>query len=458
MAANPGTISLDLAIRPLIPHLDQYFGLWAMERDLFVRLSESVRLMDLQAHVAGTLAAARGADTSERDYQVTAGGVAVIPIMGTMMKYGSSLGDGGSTVMARRRIRAAARDEAVKSIMLLIDSPGGSVAGTSDLADEVLKAKAAKPVTAYIEDMGASAAYWVASQADAIYANQTANVGSIGVFGVVHDMSIRAAQEGIKVMVFRSGPYKGAGTPGEAITDEQRDEFQRHVDELFGVFTKAVMNGRGMTRSEVDAVADGRVWMASDAKGLKLIDGVKSFDEALVATSRMRPSATSGAVKSEQEEMPTMAEDNTSDQPRPATIQELKAACAGADADWLMAQLEANATIGQAQGAWIAEQHRRIDASEKARAEAEAKRIEAEEKAARAAQSPGVEPVSDSADATAGPSDPIGDWNAEIAKKTAMGMDRKRATLAVGRENPRLHEAYIAAYNAANQSPRRRVD
>src|SRR5690606_31819803 len=129
---------------------------------------------------------------------------------GAMTKQGSSFG-GASTVRTRRAIRSAAADKSVSAIMLLIDSPGGSVSGTSDLADDVANAKKKKPVYAYIEDTCCSAAYWVASQCSAIYANPTAIVGSIGTYMVVADYSRMAENAGVKVHCISTGKYKGAG-------------------------------------------------------------------------------------------------------------------------------------------------------------------------------------------------------------------------------------------------------
>jgi protease-4 len=130
--------------------------------------------------------------------------VAVISLTGKLMKQQASMGGGTSTVQARRDIRAAASDPDIGAILLRIDSPGGTAAGTKELADEITAAKTKKPVWAYVEDMAASAAYWAASQASRIIANETALVGSIGTYGVVQDTSGMAAMEGVKVHVIRS--------------------------------------------------------------------------------------------------------------------------------------------------------------------------------------------------------------------------------------------------------------
>lgn len=165
--------------------------------------------------------------------------------------------------------------------MLRIDSPGGSVAGTSDLAEAVKQANAKKPVYAYAEDCCCSAAYWVASQGRRLLSNSTAIVGSIGTFAVVWDSSGMYAEAGIKVHVVASAPLKGAGTDGQAITDEMLADWQREISEINDVFVAGVSKGRSMPIATARDLADGRVHVGANAEALGLIDGVASFDAAL---------------------------------------------------------------------------------------------------------------------------------------------------------------------------------
>jgi hypothetical protein len=122
----------------------------------------------------------------------------------------------------------------------------------------------------------------VASQASRIIANETALVGSIGTYGVVQDTSGMAAMEGVRVHVIRAGAFKGAGTPGTEITAEHLTEMQRTVDGLNEYFLAGVAAGRSMlTAVRVRELADGRAWLAAEAKTLGLIDAIGSFDQAL---------------------------------------------------------------------------------------------------------------------------------------------------------------------------------
>jgi len=215
-------------------------------------------------------------------YLMAGDGVAVVPIMGPMMK-GSSKYPHANTIDARRAVRAAVRDEAVGAILLHIDSPGGGgmVAGTAELADDVRRAGEQKPVVAYGEDLLASAAYWVASQARSISANKTAEVGSIGTVAVVEDTSGAAAMEGVTVHVVSTGAYKGAFSDGAPVTAQHLEYLAERVAELNGHFLGAVTAGRGLSGTALEAVSDGRVWGANTAKELGLVDAVEPLDAVI---------------------------------------------------------------------------------------------------------------------------------------------------------------------------------
>lgn len=207
-------------------------------------------------------------------------GVAVISLNGPLMKEWSKYG-GTSTLWFRSAMRNAVNDSRVSAIMVHIDSPGGTVAGTMDAAEAVRKANEVKPTYAHIDDLGASAAYWIASQARKVFANPTAQVGSIGTYSVLYDLSGNAAMQGIKVHVVSTGPYKGAGEPGAPVLPEHVQYAQERVNSLNEYFLAGVASGRGLSKSEVKDVADGRVWVAEDAKKLRLIDKVQPFEDSL---------------------------------------------------------------------------------------------------------------------------------------------------------------------------------
>lgn len=232
--------------------------------------------------------AAAPTDYKGSEVQVNKDGVGVISLEGPLMKEWSKYG-GTSTLWFRSALRNAVNDSKVGAILVHIDSPGGTVAGTSDAAEAIRQANETKPVFAHIDDLGASAAYWIASQARKVYANPTALVGSIGTYSVLYDTSGNAAMQGVKVHVVSTGKFKGAGEPGAAVLPEHIAYAQERVDALNQHFLAGVAAGRGMTKGQVADVADGRVWIADEAKKLGLVDKVQNFDASLnVAAAQVR--------------------------------------------------------------------------------------------------------------------------------------------------------------------------
>lgn len=261
----------------------RHMGLWCIEPLWLAQALQAVQrgLWPLQA--VEPLTRSTGAL-----YAQSANGVAVIRIQDQIQKGQSKFG-GTSTIVTKIALRQAVAADDIKSVLLAVYSPGGQVDGVSDLADEILKTRQSKPVSAYIEDLGASAAYWIASQAQRITANRTAHIGSIGVFAVLTDLSGLAEREGVSVRLISTGPYKGLGAPGTPVTPALVDEVQSHVDAIGAFFFQAVQQGRKLSSSRLAAVTDGRLWLASEAQQLGLIDGIESFDEALAAAALLRP-------------------------------------------------------------------------------------------------------------------------------------------------------------------------
>lgn len=212
------------------------------------------------------------------------GGVAVISLSGAMTKYytcATWLYGGCATSEVGFAIKEALKDDAVEKIALVIDSPGGEVAGTEALGNVIFDAREVKPIHAYIEDMACSGAYWVASQASRIWCNATAFVGNIGVYTVVRDFSEAAAGEGIKVTVVKSAERKGDGVMGSKVEDGAYEHVQELVDAQHTIFVDAVARGRGMAREKAEAVADGRVHIGQNAVEAGLVDQIGSFEDCL---------------------------------------------------------------------------------------------------------------------------------------------------------------------------------
>lgn len=285
-------MSVDVLNVPPFPRISDYVGAWAIEPQSAAIMVAAAKGADLTKHLAETDPPKPRAEVQ----MLTAGlnqKIAVVHLQGTLMKAASSMGGSTSTVAARREIRKAASDPEVSAILLAIDSPGGTVAGTADLGAEIAAANKKKPIWTHAADLCASAAYWCASQSERIYANNaTALVGSIGTLLVVYDQSQAMENAGVKTLVFGTGPIKGAGTPGMEVNDEQKAYFRSIVEQSQQAFDSAVMKGRNMTPGKLEKVKSGGVFGAGEAESLGLIDGIKSFDAVLaeLATEARRRS------------------------------------------------------------------------------------------------------------------------------------------------------------------------
>jgi len=213
-------------------------------------------------------------------------GIAVITIQGVMMKgaprYYVANGYATDTDNVREQVLMALDNSAVNAILLPIYSPGGEVYGLDQLADVIFQGRDTKPIHAYIEDVGASAAYLVASQATTISANRTAMIGCIGTYVMIEDMNRCLLDMGIDTRVISSALLKGGDANGSQISEADLADTQRIVDGFSADFVKAVARGRGIPEESVQPWATGQVWLAeSEALPMGLIDSVGNVGAAL---------------------------------------------------------------------------------------------------------------------------------------------------------------------------------
>ena len=214
----------------------------------------------------------------------SAGVVAVVELLGALTK--------AVMVPLRQTIAALAGNDLVGEIVIIADTPGGTVAGTFDLHSAIAAAAQQKRVTAVIEDMACSGGLYAICGATEIVIGETAVTGSIGVFSVVYDESKLMERLGIEVIIVRSGEHKGAGVSGAKITPEQVAELKRRVDVQARHFVAAVARGRGMSIDKAAELADGRVFIGREAIAAGLADRIGTVESTLAeAAQRTLPIA-----------------------------------------------------------------------------------------------------------------------------------------------------------------------
>jgi signal peptide peptidase SppA len=191
-----------------------------------------------------------------------------------------------------------ATEQGVDQIQLLVDSPGGMAQGVELCANTIFQARQSTKVTAIVDGMACSAAYWLASAASTIEAPRDAVIGSIGTFSVIYDTSGMAEKIGVKTIVVRYGDNKGAGVFGAEISEGQIAVEQGIVDTFGEMFVAGIARNRGMDLKQAEKLATGAYWLSSEAVKLQLVDVVQG--ESL-AQKQIRDTQTQRKLKMENE-------------------------------------------------------------------------------------------------------------------------------------------------------------
>jgi signal peptide peptidase SppA len=215
------------------------------------------------------------------------GGIAVLPLYGVVTQRGNMVDDVSgpgsvSTQQFAASLRQALTDESVSQILIDIDSPGGSVYGVAELADEIISARAQKPVIAIANSLAASAAYWIGACASEFYVTPGGEVGSIGVWQAHQDYSKAMDEAGVKTTLISAGKFKVEGNPYTPLDEDAQAFMQSRVDDYYAAFTKAVAKGRGVAIAQVrDGMGQGRVLGAEAALASNMVDGIASLDDVV---------------------------------------------------------------------------------------------------------------------------------------------------------------------------------
>ena len=179
-------------------------------------------------------------------------------------------------------IEEASRDASARALLLVIDSPGGSVAGGEALHSALKRFAEKKPLVALMGGTAASAGYMIAMPAQHVLAREATVTGSIGVLLQSFDVSELLARLGVRPDILATGPFKAQPNPFQPLTDQGRAEMMRVLEDLHSQFIAMVAAGRRMDEARVRALADGRVFTGRQALPLGLIDAIGGETEARV--------------------------------------------------------------------------------------------------------------------------------------------------------------------------------
>jgi signal peptide peptidase SppA len=215
-------------------------------------------------------------------------GVGVLPLFGPIFGKANLMTEfSGATSLEsfQKDFNALLENDAVKSILLDVDSPGGTSDMVDEMAKEIRAGREIKPINALANTTMGSAAYYLASQANKVYSTPSGSVGSIGAYTVHEDRSAADAQQGHRYTFISAGKYKTEGNPHEPLSQEGAGYRQEVINEVYDEFITAVAAGRGISKEKVISdFGQGRMYRPKKAFDAGMIDGISSYD-ALIAES-----------------------------------------------------------------------------------------------------------------------------------------------------------------------------
>ncbi|KHT35907.1 signal peptide peptidase SppA [Vibrio sinaloensis] len=218
--------------------------------------------------------------TMAPSFSTSANDIAVVVASGAIMDGSQPRGTvGGDTVAAL--LRQARNDDKVKAVVLRVDSPGGSAFASEVIRNEIEALKeAGKPVVASMSSLAASGGYWISMSADRIVAQPTTLTGSIGIFSVITTFEKGLNELGVYTDGVGTSPFSDVGVT-TGLSEGAAEAFQLGIEHGYKRFTQLVSDNRNISLTQLDNIAQGRVWTGQDAMKFGLVDSIGDFDDAV---------------------------------------------------------------------------------------------------------------------------------------------------------------------------------
>jgi protease-4 len=187
-----------------------------------------------------------------------------------------------------RQLKRYREDRSIKGIILRVESPGGGVAASQEIYEEVRKTRdGGKPIVVSMGSVAASGGYYVSCGATKIVANPGTVTGSIGVISIFLRWDPLLDKIGIQAQTIKSGRFKDAGSPFREMTKEDRAYFQNLIDNVYGQFVQTVEMERQLEHNTVLQYADGRVYTGTQAREIGLVDTLGTYEDAIALTASL---------------------------------------------------------------------------------------------------------------------------------------------------------------------------
>jgi signal peptide peptidase SppA len=268
-----------------------YSTIWAIMPDKLAAISEFLDLKSVGLSGPPIEAANPRSNVEYNKGQKKA--VAVLPLFGTIshrMNMMSAMSGGTSTELFGKAFDEHLADDEVGTIIIDVDSPGGSVTGVTELWSKIYAGRKEKRIIAIANGLMASAAYWIASAASDVMAIPSGAIGSVGVYAIHTDYSEADKQAGVKRTIISAGDYKTEANQSQPLSDDARVHLQHRVHEYYDMMTADIARGRGIKQSGVkETFGQGRMFSTKDAKQRGMIDRTGSLEKLL--KGQLPPSA-----------------------------------------------------------------------------------------------------------------------------------------------------------------------
>lgn len=184
-------------------------------------------------------------------------------------------------------LKEYAKDSSVKAIIIRVDSPGGAVAPSQEIYEEILKIKKNKKVIVSMGSVAASGGYYISAPADKIVANAGTLTGSIGVIMEIPNVSGLMEKIGVQTQIIKSGRHKDIASVFRSMTPEEKQIMQTVLDDVHNQFITAVSEGRGINFEVISKLADGRIFTGRMAKDLGLVDELGNLQDAIMLAGKL---------------------------------------------------------------------------------------------------------------------------------------------------------------------------
>jgi protease-4 len=218
---------------------------------------------------------------------------AIIAILSIFTALKDKLPAGGKVALIRiegvildsedviEELKEYSSDSSIRAIVLRVNSPGGGVAPSQEIYEEVIKAKKKKKVVVSMGSVAASGGYYIAAPADRIVANAGTLTGSMGVIMEIPNIEGLMQKIGVENQVVKSGKHKDMASVFKTMSTEERELLQEVLDDVHSQFIEAVSEGRGISIDDVKALADGRIFTGRMAKAVGLVDELGNLERAI---------------------------------------------------------------------------------------------------------------------------------------------------------------------------------